>query len=31
MKGRPDGSFGAQDEITRQDMTVMAYQAKQKQ
>ncbi|MEC0184706.1 S-layer homology domain-containing protein [Paenibacillus peoriae] len=27
IKGRPDGSFGAQDEITRQDMAIMAYQA----
>jgi hypothetical protein len=27
IKGRPDGSFGIQDEITRQDMVVMAYQA----
>ncbi|WP_420540266.1 S-layer homology domain-containing protein [Paenibacillus polymyxa] len=27
VKGRPNGSFGAQDEITRQDMVVMAYQA----
>lgn len=27
VKGRPDGSFGAQDEITRQDMAIMAYQA----
>ena len=27
VKGRPDGGFSAQDEITRQDMTIMAYQA----
>ncbi|WP_123041803.1 glycosyl hydrolase 53 family protein [Cohnella candidum] len=27
VQGRPDGSFGANDPISRQDMAVMAYQA----
>jgi len=29
VSGRADGSFGANDQITRQDMAVMAYQASQ--
>ncbi len=29
VKGKPDGSFGVNDEISRQDMAVMAYRALQ--